>query len=463
MGEQTTSPSLPESELRGRLSPSAASMLDSLLKLKVGSPLTLFQQMPEALSFERMVRTFRGDLYSAVLKRLRRLLSLSSDVIVTQRDMFLLVVNEWNSNISQLSETELRVLCSYVRHPSESIDGIASMAGVSYAQARRARGRLVNSGILRLEGVLNTSALGLERLLVRLENPSLVISSPYVEKTLFVDGASSVVMQVFLCPCEHVPEVVSLVRSLRSSSESATVWRLAAGFLSCSPFYYDFSSRGWRVDAVHLGMALRGSYEAISIGRASASVQARPRLGAADVRLIDRLRNEYRAPASHLAEATGLSESTVFKRRAVLTSHDGLVLPRARPHLPLLTGRVMLTAPPQSAGRILETASLLPMSFVSQIHNLESPSEARVIALVALPAESLRSVLDVMRYEVSAVDAITIDSIAAGHTECIQIESMYDCPTSSWRWNHGDFVDVRGYSVVRREAEGSAIPLDLVT
>ncbi|MHA2034498.1 MAG: hypothetical protein ACTSX3_04310, partial [Candidatus Thorarchaeota archaeon] len=75
----------------------------------------------------------------------------------------------------------------------------------------------------------------------------------------------------------------------------------------------------------------------------------------------------------------------------------------------------------------------------------------------------LRSVLDVMRYEVSAVDAITIDSIAAGHTECIQIESMYDCPTSSWRWNHGDFVDVRGYSVVRREAEGSAIPLDLVT
>ncbi|MHA1742544.1 MAG: hypothetical protein ACTSVD_10700, partial [Candidatus Thorarchaeota archaeon] len=125
MGEQTTSPSLPESELRGRLSPSAASMLDSLLKLKVGSPLTLFQQMPEALSFERMVRTFRGDLYSAVLKRLRRLLSLSSDVIVTQRDMFLLVVNEWNSNISQLSETELRVLCSYVRHPSESIDGIA--------------------------------------------------------------------------------------------------------------------------------------------------------------------------------------------------------------------------------------------------------------------------------------------------------------------------------------------------
>jgi len=38
---------------------------------------------------------------------------------------------------------------------------------------------------------------------------------------------------------------------------------------------------------------------------------------------------------------------------------------------------------------------------------------------------------------------------------------MFDRRSGTWKWSHGDFFDVRPYSIVRREVDDASLPIDL--
>ncbi|MHA1770818.1 MAG: hypothetical protein ACTSYL_09835 [Candidatus Thorarchaeota archaeon] len=446
-----------------RLSPSAYTLFRTVRRLGDGQKVIPFQGVMELQQVQKMVSTYRGSLYAGLIGRLRALFEQSDDVIVTQRELFELIAEVWQKNISRLSLSELEVMRGIVEAPSMQIAPLSKVIGLSYAQVRRALSHLTEAGILQIGGILNHQALGLARFLIILENPTLILSSPYVEKVLFADGPSSLVFLVVSCPRDHTDELTALVRSLRSTSDSATVWRLSSGRLRFSNIYYNRQAATWDIDRVHFRLQLRHERVPVATSRFYDDAAKPPHITNADALLIDALRKNYNASAMSMVNATGLSESTVFKRRVALTRDSNLVLPRARITIPRLSERLLILLSTDAVPAIGHAWFQLPLSYSSRIFNVENGQQSQSIMLAALPPGTGWPLSKIILEETSAIDQLSLHVISAASDQQLSVASMFNTHTASWRWEQGDFLDVRGYAIVRREADPFTIPIDLAT
>ena len=443
-----------------KLSPSATAILRFVRIFEEGGQLQVFQTDAEFELLRTMVSSYRGSLYSLLTRRLEEVVYLGGVSIISQRDIMSLIVNLWEENISRLSRTELPFLEAAIKNPGVTLNTLASKAKLSYAQTRRAQKRLSESGVLKTVGMLNTHKLGLERVLIIFESPSLVLSGPYVQKTLMVDGYSPLVLVVATIPHQKRSELLDTIRSFRGSTGGASVWSLSDGRPFFSGRYFN-SQEGWNLDLLHFRLMLRKGGDPLLLADvATPSPRKSNRFTFADVRIIDALVDGYDSTGNDIVASTGLSSSTAFRKRSQLIKKR-VVLPRARVNIPRLSDRVVCFLSPECSGDIITAWNHLPITYQSRIQNIEDPSEKKVLLVSALPAGSGRDLIDVLTDETSKIHDYSAHVVAAGSGQSTKVASMYDRRSDAWKWDVSKYFDALTYSVVRREASPRNIPLDL--
>ncbi|MHA2396326.1 MAG: hypothetical protein ACXAC0_06440 [Candidatus Thorarchaeota archaeon] len=443
-----------------KLSPSAIAILRFVRTFEEGGQLQVFQMDAEFEILRTMVTSYRGSLYSLLTRRLVEVVNLGGVSIISQRDIMSLIVNLWEANISRLSRTELPFLEAAIKNPGVTLNALATKAELSYAQTRRAQKRLSESGVLKTVGMLNTHKLGLERVLIIFESPSLVLSGPYVQKTLMVDGYSPSVLVVATIPHQKRSELLDTIRSFRGSTGGASVWSLSDGRPFFSGRYFN-TMDGWNLDLLHFRLMLRKGGDPLLLADvATPSPLKSNRFTYADVKIIDALVDGYDSTGNDIVASTGLSSSTAFRKRSQLIKNR-VVLPRARVNIPRLSDRVVCLLSPECSGDIITAWNHLPITYQSRIQNIEDPSEKKVLLVSALPAGSGRDLIDVLDDETSKIHDYSAHVVAAGSGQSTKVASMYDRRSDSWKWDVSKFFDALTYSVVRREASPPNIPLDL--
>jgi len=246
-----------ETRILQNLSPSARAVLQALCKLENGEQVVRFQQgHDQALDdLKRWVNTYRGGFCKAVKKRIRQVLSRGGIIVITQDDIIGLIHDLWSTNISKLSLTELKVLEGTLRNPVAGVIELAKKIGLTYARTRRAKEHLQMTGVLQRKGCFNVAPLGLDRILIRLENPTYVPVSPYFEKTLFIDHPR-IVLVVGATPSGQRRVLEQTIKSLRTVSDSVTIWRLSIGQPSFRNAYYNKSTKQFTFDPFHFRLSL---------------------------------------------------------------------------------------------------------------------------------------------------------------------------------------------------------------
>ena len=443
-----------------KLSPSAIAILRFVRTFEDGGQLEVFQTDAEFEILRTMVTSYRGSLYSLLKRRLEEVVDLGGVSIISQRDIMSLIVNLWEENISRLSRTELPFLEAAIKNPGTTLNFLAERAGLSYAQSRRAQKRLSESGVLKIVGMLNTHKLGLERVLIIFESPSLVLSGPYVQKILMVDGYSPLVLIVATIPHQKREELLETIRSFRGSTGGASVWSLSDGRPFFSGRYYN-AEESWNLDLLHFRLMLRKGGDSLLLADVATPTPGKPnRFTYADVKIIDALVDEYDSTGNDIVTTTGLSPSTAFRKRSQLIKKR-VVLPRAQVNIPRLSDRVICLLSPECSGDIIPAWNHLPITYQSRIQNLENPSEKKVLLVSALPAGSGRYLIDVLNDETSKIHDYSAHVVAAGTGQSTKVANMYDRRSDNWKWDVSKFFDALTYSVVRREASPRDIPLDL--
>jgi len=447
-------------KFESKLSPSATAILRFVRTFEEGGQLQVFQTDAEFELLQAMVTTYRGSLHSLLTRRLEEVVNLGGVSIISQRDIMSLIVNLWEENISRLSKTELPFLEAAIKNPGASLNTLAAKSELSYAQSRRAQKRLNDSGVLKTVGMLNTHKLGLERVLIIFESPSLVLSGPYVQKTLMVDGYSPLVLVVATIPHDKREELIETIGLFRGSTGGASVWSLSDGRPFFSGRYFDTQS-GWELDLLHFRLMLRKGGDSLLLADVATPTPPTPkRFTYADVKIIDALVDEFDSTGNEIVESTGLSSSTAFRKRAQLIKNR-VVLPRSRVNIPRLSDRVICLLSPECSGDIIPAWNHLPITYQSRIQNIEDPSEKKVLLVSALPAGSGRHLIDVLDDETSKIHDYSAHVVAAGTGQSTKVTSMYDRRGDTWKWDVSKFFDALAYSVVRREASPTTIPLDL--
>ncbi|RLI54893.1 MAG: hypothetical protein DRP09_11565 [Candidatus Thorarchaeota archaeon] len=447
-----------------KLSPSAKALLTAAKDIEEGVAVNLFQEDDESRHLRQMVSTFRGSLHSVLLQRLREVVQLGDVTLCSQRDLTSLIRELWQDNISRLSRTELPFLEAALRSPGRTLTEMAKNASLSYAKARRAEKRLRTSGVLRIGGMLNTHALGLERILILSQNPSFVLGGPYVSAVLFSDSHSPTVLHSAIVPHERIDEISEVVRSIRDSAESAVVWRLSAGHSRMSGTYHS-SEMGWNINLLHFRLMLRRDGDPLTIADTHDRAGPAPTLlNGLDTKIIDALVDRFDVAANSIGDITGVSKSTVFRRRSLIIKNR-LVLPRARVSIPRLSDRVCCILSPRCAGDIVHAWACLPLSYLSRIERLDRPKhkDAKVLLVSALPAGSGRDIIRILKEEVSKVheaDDFMVFAVSAGMQNYPRVSTLYDIRRSTWNWD-SNLTDVLSYGILRREASEYNIPLDL--
>ena len=281
-----------------KLSPSAIAVLRFVKTFEEGGQLEVFTEDADFKMLRKMVLSYRGSLYLLLTRRLEEVVKLGDVTIISQRDVMSLIVNLWEDNISRLSRTELPFLEAAIKNPGKPLNHIATRAALSYAQTRRAQKRLSDSGVLKTGGMLNTHKLGLERVLIVFESPSLVLSGPYVQKTLMIDGYSPLVLVVATIPYKKRSEFLETIRSFRNSTSSVSVWGLSAGIPKLSGRYFN-SNRGWNLDLLHFRLMLRKGGNPLMLADVAASAPHEPQgFTYADVKIIDALVDSFGSTAA---------------------------------------------------------------------------------------------------------------------------------------------------------------------
>ncbi len=433
----------------------------TLIKIVCGfeekKELNLFQHGPEIERLILIAESHRGSLCMALKSRLNEVEELGGVESITQMDVWALIEEIWHRNVSIFSETEQSVLQESLLEPGIGIRNLAARAELSYSQARRAVQRLRRAEVLRMEGALNASKLGLERVLVILEAPELVLSSPYITKTLFVDGAEPLVLLVATLPSERIRDLLDMIRSLRSTSARASAWKLSAGQSRFNGKYCK-PRIGWEFDKFHWSTQIRKNDSEIIVSDSSPA-EERIHFTPADLKIIDELVANFDATANEIVNATGLSGSTAFRKRASLLEHK-VVVPRTRVRVPYLNDRVLALSDPECAGNILTAWKLLPVTYLTRLVNLET-SEKRVLQMAALPPGTSEGLIEALANWMSRVDDYSAYTICAGTEETFKADAMFNRRERAWKWNQGDFFDARSFQRTRREAEKGTIPVDL--
>ncbi len=443
-----------------KLSPSAMAVLRFVKTFEEGGQLEVFTEDADFKMLRKMVLSYRGSLYPSLNRRLEEVVTLGDVMIVSQRDVMSLIINLWEENISRLSRTELPFLEVAIQNPGKSLNFLATRAALSYAQTRRAQKRLSDSGVLKTGGMLNTRKLGLERVLIIFESPTLVLSGPYVQKILMIDGYSPIVFVVATIPYKKRSEFLDTIRSFRNSTSSVSAWGLSDGIPKLNGLYFN-QNRGWTLDLLHFRLMLRKGGNPLILSDVASPVPHEPHgFTYADVKIIDAIVDSFGSTAAELVHTTKLSSSTTFRKRAQLLKR-GIVLPRARVNLPMLSDRVICLLSPDCSGDIIPAWNHLPLTYQSRIQNLENLSDKKVLLVSALPAGSGRDLIDVLDDETSKVHDYSAHLVAAGVGGSSKVASLYDRRSDQWKWDVSKFFDAITYSVVRQDASPKNIPLDL--
>ena len=435
----------------------ARTLIKIICGLEEKKELDLFQYGPEIDQLIQIAESHRGSLCMALKTRLNEVEALGGVELITQKDVWSLIEEIWKRNVSIFSETEQSVLTESFNGPGIGIRQLAAKAGLSYSQARRAVQRLRRAEVLRMEGAFNASKLGLERVLVILETPELVLSSPYITKTLFVDGSEPLVLLVATLPSERIGDLLDMIRSLRSTSTRASAWKLSPGQSRFNGKYCK-PRVGWVFDKFHWSTQIRKSDSDIIVSDSSPT-EERIYFTPADLKIIDELVVNFDATANQIVNATGLSYSTAFRKRASLLE-DKVVVPRPRVRVPYLTDRVLVLSEPECAGNILTAWSLLPVTYLTRLVNLET-SKKRVLQMAALPPGTSEGLIEALANWMSRVDDYSAHVISAGTEETYKADAMFNRREHAWKWNQGDFFDARSFGRIRREAKRGTIPVDL--
>ncbi|MHA2192430.1 MAG: hypothetical protein ACXAAR_03270 [Candidatus Thorarchaeota archaeon] len=107
-----------------------------------------------------------------------------------------------------------------------------------------------------------------------------------------------------------------------------------------------------------------------------------------------------------------MSDSTAFRKRASLLE-DRVVIPRTRVRVPHLKDRVLALSDPECAGNILSAWSLLPVTYLTRLVNIET-SEKRVLQMAALPPGTSEGLIESLADWMSRVDDYSAHTISAG-------------------------------------------------
>ncbi|NHI83045.1 MAG: winged helix-turn-helix domain-containing protein [Candidatus Thorarchaeota archaeon] len=441
------------------LSPSARALMKTIRNLEDDVEIDLFQPGPEIERLGQIVASHKGSLHASLKTRIVEVLALGGIDVITQRDLWTLIEDLWCANVSKFSPTELTVLKGSVEHPREDLRNLARSMSLTYSQTRRAIQRLRLAGVLAKEGLLNFEKMGLQQILIILEAPKLVVSSPYITKTLFVDGPNPMVFQVASMPIRYIDDIQNIIRSLRGTSFRASCWYIYRGQLMFNGKYCD--RRGeWNLDLFHWKMQLRREDEDLVIGEQLRGKEEVMHLTPVDLRILDTLIENYDATASEIVEATGISESTAFRRRSQILEKN-VIMPRCRIRIPQLKDRVLVITSPNCAGSILRAWSQLPVTYTTRLENIET-HERKVLLFAAIPLGTTDSLLKALNSSMSRVDDYAAYSISAGSEVQLATSFMFNRKEMQWKWNKGDLLDARTYEIVRRECEGRSIPVDLV-
>ncbi|MHA2299878.1 MAG: hypothetical protein ACXACD_02880 [Candidatus Thorarchaeota archaeon] len=435
----------------------ARTLIKIVCGLEEKKELNLFQHGPEIDRLIQIAESHRGSLCMALKTRLNEVEELGGVESITQKDVWSLIEEIWHRNVSIFSATEQSVLRERLFEPGVGISELAARAELSYSQARRAVQRLRRAEVLRMEGALNASKLGLERVLVILEAPELVLSSPYITKTLFVDGSEPLVLLVATLPSERKSDLLDMIRSLRNTSTRASAWKLSAGQSRFNGKYCK-PRVGWEFDRFHWSTQIRRSDSDIIVSDSSLA-EERIHFTPADLKIIDELVVNFDATANEIVSSTGLSDSTAFRKRASLLE-DRVVVPRTRVRVPHLKDRVLVLSDPECAGNILSAWRLLPVTYLTRLVNLET-SENRVLQMAALPPGTSEGLIEALANWMSRVDDYSAYTISAGTEDAFKADAMFNRRDRAWKWNQGDFFDARSFKRTRREAEKGIIPVDL--
>jgi predicted transcriptional regulator len=450
-----------DTDFRSKLTSSATAVLHVLQSFEERRDAEIFDDSdPDASHLRKMVRTYRGSLYSEITQRLAEVITLGGVSVVTQKDVISLVEEIWDSNASRCSPTELKVLKGVLEDSSLSLRSLSSVVGLSYAQTRRAAQRLRATGVLRTKGILNTNLLGLERVLIILEHPTLVLSGPYIHKALFVDSPSPTVFLVSTLPRDRIPELLKMIKSLRGTASSVSAWKLSAGKPRFSSVYYNSKTGEWSPNLLHFRLMLRTRDDDLTVGaRLSTPTIPSSTFTSAELKILEKIVENYEATAVEITESTDLSESTAFRKRSRLINNR-VVMPRATVTIPKLKDRVVVLLSPDCAGNIMPAWSQLPLTYVSRLENLENPDERKILLLSALASGSASDLIDVLHSEKSRADDFAASSVTGGITNRIRVASMFDRREKRWKWDPS-FFDLLSYGVARKESGRSTIPLDL--
>ncbi|MFW9957751.1 MAG: hypothetical protein ACFFCT_06760 [Candidatus Odinarchaeota archaeon] len=450
-------------KLERKLSPSAQAILRFVRIFEEGGKIDVMTEDADFFRLQQIVTSYRGSLYVSLMKRLGQVLKLGAVEIITQRDVMSLITQLWEDNISMLSKTELAFLEAVVHNPGASLKDLSLKANQTYSQCRRAQKRLFDSGVLKIGGMINVHKLGLERVLIVLENPSFVLSGPYCQKSLFIDDndGSPLVLTVATVPFSKRKEFLDVVRSLRNSSTNTKAYGLSAGHPNFNSIY-STQQQGWKaLDLFHFRLMLRKGSDPITISGAPVSAASEIlRIKKSDTLVMDALVESLDGTANDIVKTTNLSQSSAFRKRAGLLN-DEIILPRARVNIPQLSDRIVVVCSPEVGGNINPGWHNLPLTYMSQISNLEDKSDRKMLFIAALPTGLGKSVLDVLDDETSKVDdysAWIIDAAIGGTTK---VSPMYDRRRNTWAWDVSQHFDVTTYSVMRREASPHNIPIDL--
>jgi hypothetical protein len=439
------------------LSPGARAVLHYIKEYEQGEHVELFDKDPEREQLVKMIDTFKGSLHSVIERRLDEVFDLEGISVITQRDLMREIKAIWSENVSRMNSTELQLLKYRFEKPGLSLHALSQNIELSYAQTRRAVARLRNCDILKTEGILNHHALGLERILVMLENPEFVLASDYVRKTLFSDS-SLLVLMIATVPIRRVDDLKQTVRGLRNVSKSATAWRLSVGRTKFNGLYIDSSSGQLKPEfRLHWRLMLRKNNDGLVVGDGISAIHQENEFTRAELRVVDQLLADYNATAKDIVKRTRLSESTAFRKRKKILDSD-LVVPRPIIKIPLYDEHLLSLFNPKSVGDYMEAWNSLPLTYMSLLSNIEN-SDRLVLLHSVLPRGASRELKNIMTEESSKIDDYRIFFIDAGIKNQLKMSSMW-AGQGEWKWD-STVMDVRSYSIARREASPGSIPLDL--
>jgi hypothetical protein len=134
------------------------------------------------------------------------------------------------------------------------------------------------------------------------------------------------------------------------------------------------------------------------------------------------------------------------------------VLPRPVINIPLFDEHLLGLFSPKSAGDYMKAWNCLPLTYMSLLSNIEN-SDRLVILHSVLPRGISRELKNIVTEESSKIDEFRIFFIDAGIKNQLKMSSMW-AGQGEWKWDSA-VMDVRSYSVARREASIDDIPLDL--